>query len=143
MEWLLIYLFVCIEKFAVALSTAWVLFWIPAAALALLTIISLISGVADDEFEETWNHVVSKFIKTICKWLMPIGFIFGTIGHFLPTQKELAIIVGSGVTYNVLTSETGKRIGGKAVDLLEQKIDEALKAPEKTEQPKKMEGKSL
>lgn len=142
MEWLLIYLFVCIEKFAVALSTAWALFWIPGIALGLLTIISVISGIADDEFEETWNHVVSKFIKSACKWLMPIGFVFGTIGHFLPSQKELAIIVGSGLTYNVLTSETGKRIGGKAVDLLEQKIDQALKAPEAKETPK-VEGKAL
>lgn len=126
MEWFIIYLFVCIEKFATALAAGWYVFWFPAVLLGLVVFISIMSGI-DGYFDDVWEHKVSKFIKSICKWLMPIGFVLGTIGHFLPTQKELAIIVGSGVTYNVITSETGKRLGGKAVELLEKKIDEALK----------------
>ncbi len=136
MEWFLIYLFVCIEKFATALSTSWLLFWIPGLLLFAVVFFSVICGL-DEDFKETWNHDVSKFIKSIAKWLMPLGFVFGTIGHFLPSQKELAIIVGSGVTYQAVTSETGKRIGGKAVDLLEQKIDEALKPAEDSKEKSK------
>lgn len=126
MEWFLVYLFVCVEKFASALAAGWFLFWFPAAALGILIFVSILAGI-DSEFDDVWEHKVSKFIKSICKWTMPIGFVLGTIGHFLPTQKELAIIIGSGVTYNVITSETGKRLGGKAVELLEKKIDDALK----------------
>lgn len=140
MEWFIIYLFVCIEKFATALAAGWWMFWVPGVALGFLIVFAIFMGIdGHEDFEDIWEHRVSKFIKSICKWLMPIGFVLGTIGHFLPTQKELAIIVGSGVTYNVITSETGKRLGGKAVELLERKIDEALK--DNSETPVK--GKSL
>ncbi|MNZ73021.1 hypothetical protein D3C78_914200 [compost metagenome] len=43
------------------------------------------------------------------------------------------------MTYNVVTSETGKRLGGKAVELLEKKIDNALKDSDNGEEKK--EGK--
>ena len=38
----------------------------------------------------------------------------------------MAIIIGGGITYEALTSDKGKEIGGKAVDLLLKKIDDAL-----------------
>lgn len=90
----------------------------------------IISGLASIDSEQTWsevleNQVPAKALK-IGKWLLGIGLVFSVLAHLIPDQKQLAIIVGSGVTYNVLTSEPAKRIGGKSLELLEQQIDKAL-----------------
>lgn len=146
MEWFLIYLFVMIEKVGSFLMLGWVPFWLGLLGIPAIAVCCAMTADGWNEkrkFQEVWTDKNATMLKRLCKLMMPIGFIIGTIGWFMPSQKDLAIIVGSGLTYNVLTSETGKRIGGKAVDLLEQKIDEALKAPEKTEESKKIEGKAL
>lgn len=146
MEWLLIYLFVMIEKVGSFLMLGWVPFWLGLLGIPAIAVCCAMTADGwgeERKFQEVWTDKNATMLKRLCKLMMSIGFIIGTIGWFMPTQKDLAIIVGSGLTYNVLTSEAGKRIGSKAVDLLEQKIDEALKAPEKTEEPKKIEGKAL
>lgn len=146
MEWFLIYLFVMIERIGSLFMFGWGAFWV---GVALYLVIVVACSFAADQwneprkFKEVYDDKSAKLFRKISKVLISFGLIFGIIGFLLPSQKDAAIIVGSGITYNVLTSETGKRIGGKAVDLLEQKIDEALKAPEKTEEPKKIEGKAL
>jgi hypothetical protein len=144
----LIYLFVMIEKVGSLLMFGWLAFWIGVLLLILSAIVSAMkadtwSWEPDTTFKEQWEtHGFVKICKKVSKWLTPIGLIVGTLGFLTPSQKDAAIIVGSSLTYNVLTSETGKRIGGKAVDLLEKKIDEALKSPEVKEAPK-VEGKAL
>ena len=131
MEFFLIYLFVMVEQFAAAFSIGWGIFWI--SSILTLCLIGISAGRASDycehrSFEEIWKEdYFTKMVKRIVKPLMIIGFIMGTVGHFMPTQKQLAIIVGSGVTYNVLTSEPAKQLGGKALELLQRKIDKALK----------------
>ena len=131
MEFFLIYLFVMIEQFAAAFSVGWVIFWIGLLITVFVALTQLIRSNEygeDRTFEELWkNDFFAKLAKRATKPMMIVGFIMGTIGHFMPTQKQLAIIVGSGVTYNVLTSEPAKQIGGKALQLLQKKIDKALK----------------
>ena len=139
MEWLLIYLFVMIEQIGTMLKFGWMAFWIgvicTAIAIALSAIIA--SDYGNGTFAEHWkSHGAVKIFKRFAYWLVPLGFIVGTLGFLTPSQKDAAIIVGSGITYNVITSETGKRLGGKAVELLEQKIDSALATPEAALVPK-------
>lgn len=145
MEWFLIYLFVMIERVGTMFMFGWVFFWI-GCALILLACAS--SGILTEgwnnttTFKDHWEgHAFVKLLKRAAKIMIPFGFIMGTIGFLMPTQKDAAIIVGSGVTYNILTSETGKRLGGKAVELLEQKIDNALndKTDVKPDEPVKGE----
>lgn len=147
MEWFLIYLFVMIERVGTMFMFGWVFFWL---GLAITLIACAASGILTDgwnnttTFKDHWEgHAFVKLLKRAAKIMIPLGFIMGTIGFLMPSQKDAAIIVGSGVTYNVLTSETGKRLGGKAVELLEQKIDNALNDKTETKPDEPIKGKSL
>lgn len=145
MEWLLIYLFVMIERIGSLFMFGWAAFWIGAVVYVIVLFGCCMTADTWNEkrkFKEIYDDKSAKLFRKISKILISAGLVLGIIGFLLPSQKDAAIIVGSGLTYNVLTSETGKRIGGKAVDLLEQKIDQALKAPEVKETPK-VEGKAL
>lgn len=145
MEWFLIYLFVMIERVATVLMLGWGAFWFGILLILAAVICSALSADGygnKTTFIEHWNdHGFVKLCRRMAKWLIPVGLVFGILGFMTPSQKDAAIIVGSGITYNVLTSETGKRIGGKAVELLEQKIDNAL--TEKVEPTPKDKGKTL
>lgn len=44
----------------------------------------------------------------------------------IPNKKEMVMIVAGGVTYNVVTSEPAKQLGGKALQLLNNKLDELI-----------------
>ena len=126
MEFFLIYLFVMSGKIASMLLCLGKTMLIPCLILmAVVTFISVINGL-DSDFDDAWNHPVSVFIKRFAKWLVPIGLFFIIVANLIPNEKQLAIIVGSGVAYNVLTSEPAQRIGGKALELLQKKIDKAL-----------------
>lgn len=145
MEWLLIYLFVMIERIGSLFMFGWGAFWIGVVVYVIVLFACCMTADTWNEkrtFKEIYDDKSAKLFRKISKILVSVGLVLGIIGFLLPSQKDAAIIVGSGLTYNVLTSETGKRIGGKAVDLLEQKIDQALKAPEAKETPK-VEGKAL
>jgi hypothetical protein len=143
-EWLLIYLFVMIERVGSMLMFGWLAFWVGIGFFILSMLTSAIDNdYGSTEFADNWKkHGAVKVFKRVAWILIPLGFIVGTLGFLTPSQKDAAIIVGSGVTYNVLTSETGKRLGGKAVELLEQKIDDALATPEAVVAPK-VKGNSL
>lgn len=93
--------------------------------LGIATIFCLMFSL-DWDFEEMWNSEVMTFIKKLAKWCIPIGLSLIVFSKLIPNEKQLAIIVGSGVAYNVLTSEPAQRIGGKALELLQKKIDKAL-----------------
>lgn len=142
MEWFLIYLMVMCEAIASLFAMGKVLFVIGCLGTVAILFVAALTAI-DYEFDDVWqNNAVSKIRKVLMCFIV-FGAIGFCIAKLIPSQKDLAIIVGAGVTYQAVTSETGKRIGGKAVDLLEKKIDEALKAPEKTEESKKIEGKAL
>lgn len=130
MEWFAIYLLVCIDKIITAFTAGWAFFWI---GLLLLGIAFMATCLRSEEYNERrsfgqlwkeWDF--AQICKGVTKWMIPFGFVIGTIGHFIPNQRDLAIIIGTGVTYKAVTSEAGKRIGGKAVELLEAKIEAAL-----------------
>lgn len=142
MEWFLIYLFVMIERVGTMFMFGWVFFWL---GLALVLLACFASGIlTEGTFKDHWtDHAFVKLLKRAAKIMIPCGFIMGTIGFLMPSQKDAAIIVGSGITYNVLTSETGKRLGGKAVELLEQKIDSALNSKEVEKSAEAIKGKAL
>lgn len=136
MEWLLIYLFVMVERIGRLFMFGWLPFWAGIFLLILVVLIS--SGIASSArdshkeqfktFGEVWKgHPFTALGKTIAKFLIGFGFIFGCLAFFIPSQKDMAIIVGAGITYEAVTSESGKRLGGKAIELLEAKINNALK----------------
>lgn len=127
MEWFLIYAFVMIEKFSSALGMGWLAFWCGLALIGL-TLFAASFAAIDDHVKtmEKIKEPVFAACTKIGKWCMILGFIAGALSHFVPSQKDLAIIVGSGVTYKAVTSETGKRLGGKAIELLEKKLDDAM-----------------
>ncbi len=151
LTWFLIYLFVMIESITALFSGYG---WFIAFGVALLALLTLFSAFAADHAscsseytaeQGKWSYwwgedkSIGKF-KKLGKSLLWTGVVFMVLTHLIPSQKNLAIIVGSGITYEVITSETGKRIGGKAIELLEQKVDEALKSEKeepKAEAPKK------
>lgn len=138
MEWLLIYLFVMVEKIGTLFMFGWMSFWTGTSLILLVILIS--SGIASSNnekkkesystFGEVWkSHPFTLLGKNISKFLIGFGFVFGCLAFFIPSQKDMAIIVGAGITYEAVTSDTGKRLGGKAIELLEAKINSALNVP--------------
>ncbi len=77
-----------------------------------------------DEFKDYWNKGV-KYRKYAFAAII-VGIISTSFGQIMPTQKEMAIIVGGGTAYNVLTSDQAKQVGGKAIQALNMKLDEIL-----------------
>ncbi|ATW58294.1 hypothetical protein CNR37_00087 [Pseudomonas phage ventosus] len=138
MEWFVIYIFVMIEKLAALLALGWAFFW---GAIVVLGFTFFAASMSSIENRKTTAEQMKepgfKSLATLSKWVMGIGLLFGILTYFVPTQKDLAIIVGSGITYKAVTSETGQRLGGKAVDFLEKKLDDALgeSKPEAPQEP--------
>lgn len=149
MEWFVIYIFVMVERLAALLALGWGAFWFGVILIGLTVMICAIQTCEypktvtfTDNIESRWAKLAVK----VGKWSAIVGLILGVCTYLVPTQKDLAIIVGSGVTYKAVTSETGQRIGGKAISLLEKKLDDVLgDAPATPETPSKpkVEGKAL
>lgn len=144
MEFLVLYMFVMIEQFAALLALGWAAFWGGLVVTALVAIISALcteslsygSSKPAVTWSDTFNSTTALAVRGVCKWFMIVGIVLGCLSYLIPTQKDLAIIVGGGITYQAVTSETGKRIGGKAISLLEEKIDSVLAdKPAKKEAP--------
>lgn len=129
MEWFLIYLFVMVERIGTFFMFGWIPFWIGVAILVISILISAAcAGDSNSTFEQIWKgHAFIKLMRRFTYFLIPVGLVIGTLGFIMPSQKDMAIIVGAGITYEAVTSDTGKRLGGKAVELLEAKINSALK----------------
>lgn len=153
MEWLIIYLFVMIEKVAALLALGWIAFWMGALVLGFSV---MVCGMQVSNypkrvtFSDNMAAPYARLSRKIAKWAMILGFLVGGLSMLIPDQKNMAIIAGTGITYKAVTSETGQRLGGKAINLLEQKIDAALadtpdpKAPTKpAKAPVVIEGKAL
>ena len=87
--------------------------------------------VSTFENENCFIKIPSKIYKTL-GWSFALALLMKIL---LPTSVNMAIIVGGGQVYQAITSETGKRVGGKAAQLLEQKVDELLN--QKVEEEKK------
>ena len=62
-------------------------------------------------------------MRKSCYWLLSITAVMFVLHTLIPTQKNLAILIGTGTVYEVVTSEDGRRIGGKVIQMLEEKLD--------------------
>ena len=125
MEFVLLYLFISIEKIAAFLAIGGTLFkW--SFITYLFTCVLSFAMSKDKEDLQAWNVKLKKH-RTLAVAGVIIGGLLFTTSSLLPTKKELAIIIGGGVTYQMVTSDTAKEIGGKAVELLKKQIDDALK----------------
>lgn len=131
MEFFTLYIFMSIEKIAAFLMLGGSMFGFGLGVFILSYVIPLFltesktkEGVTTNNFSE----LLVKF-KKMRKWgviLLIVGSVFYTISSLLPTKKELAVIVGGGLTYQMLTSEAATKMGSSAVQLLQKQIDEAL-----------------
>ena len=113
MEWFYIYLFVQAETISNFIG-GW------SFALFLVGLIAFFILFMEDNLENRGKYI------GWCKLFMVVGFIGMVLCTLVPSQKNLAIIIGSTVTYKAITSDTGTRISNKAIELLEEQIDEAL-----------------
>lgn len=127
--WIMIWLFVIADQLRDAMGNYPGMFFLAFATTILGGFLTAMiysdSPLPWEEFTTTHAKLL-KTGKRIVYSLWFMGFAMWTVHTLLPTQKNLAIMIGSGLTYEMLTSETGRRVGNKAVELLEQKIDEAL-----------------
>lgn len=129
MEFFLIYLFVMAESLGgFLMMLGGHMFWLSVLSLPVLAVGCGLAADASliNHFSDFWAMSFPVKTRKLAKVCAPIGIVFVCIANLIPTQQQLAIIVGSGVTYNVLTSEPAKQLGGKALELLNKKIDEAL-----------------
>lgn len=135
MEFFLLYLLTSVGSIAALLKIGGVFFIIASIFLVIGVIVSFITAMEyDATVEEHLNKFKGIFGKPI-KTILILSAISYSLGSMLPTERNMAIIVGGGVAYQAATSETGKEIGGKAVELLMKKVDELLAEPNKSNPP--------
>jgi len=129
MEYFLLYLLTSVGKVAALLKMSGVIFILAAVFTAIGVIISGISSV---EHSTTLKESIDKFKSTFGKPLKAILIstaVLYSLGSILPTERDMALIVGGGIAYQAATSDKGRELGGKAVELLMQKVDELLEQP--------------
>lgn len=125
MEFVLLYLFISIEKIAAFLAIGGTLFKSSFISYLFTYLLSFVMS-KDKEDLQAWNVKLKKHRALAVAGVIIGGLLF-TTSSLLPTKKELAIIVGGGMVYQIVTSDTAKEVGGKAVELLKKQIDDALK----------------
>lgn len=125
MEFLIIWLFVSIEKIAALLAIGGSVFFWSMFSVAGLYALSFLTSKDKADFVD--NVKKTKRYRVTAQLLAFAGAFMFVTSALLPDKKELAIIIAAGTTYNVITSEPAKQIGSKALQLLQKKLDEALK----------------
>ncbi|MNF29677.1 hypothetical protein D3C84_103870 [compost metagenome] len=137
MEYFIIYLLVQVESFACLFAGFAKISIVTTAIVGGMTL--FVCGLESCSSQHSYTHIltngVPKYILKWCKRLLVTGLVCSVLATMLPTQKNLAIIVGSGMVYNAVTSDTGKRIANKAAEALEQKIDAILTQSETSVEP--------
>ena len=136
----MIYLLVMCEQIATMVGGFAEFFTITASVSAVLAIVaSFISAVEsydglDTLFQEPddhheggfWKRSVGKSMLKTWKWVVVLAIMFHAVEGLIPSQKNMAMIIAGSATYHAVTSEPAQRIGGKALTLLEKKLDEAI-----------------
>lgn len=125
MEFFVLWAFVSIEKIAVFLAIGGSLFKWSLVAYTFTYLLAFVLSKGKEDMQ-SYNVKMGKHRKLAVTGVI-IGALLFTTSALLPTKKELAVIVGGGMTYQLLTSDTAKEVGGKAVELLKKQIDDALK----------------
>lgn len=132
----MLYLLTSVGKISALLKIGGIFFWLAVVVSAIIVFIcAMISTGTDLTGAEIKDKAMKIFYKPI-KFVLITGALSYSIGAILPTERDMAIIIGGGITYEALTSDKGREIGGKAVDLLLKKIDDALE-PIKPSEPSK------
>ena len=108
MEWLLLWLFMVSPKIAYVLH---------AMGVGLL----LLWG-GHFFFHAMENIGVGNEWKSLKKTLV-FGVICIGLASLIPSKKDIALIVAGGVSYNVITSDAAKEIGGKTLKILNENLD--------------------
>ena len=135
MEFFLLYLLTSVGSIASLLKIGGVFFIFASIFLVIGVIVSIITAVEyGDTIEDQLNKFKNIFGKSL-KTILILSAISYSLGSMLPTERNMAIIVGGGVAYQAVTSETGKEIGGKAVELIMKKVDELLAEPNTSTPP--------
>lgn len=130
MEFIVIYLFVIIEKIAAFLAIGGSIFKFALLGLLVSFFFSILASKDRETFEANQKRAKKTRVTLYCIALL--GAFMFTLSAILPDKRELAVIIAGGVTYNVLTSEPAKEIGGKALELLKKEMDNAInEIPEK------------
>lgn len=137
----MIYLLVMCEQIAIMVGGFAKFFTFVAIVLAVIAIVvSLIvaSSPHDDGldilFQEPddldeggfWKRSVGKSMLKTWKWVVVLAIMLHAVEGLIPSQKNMAMIIAGSATYHAVTSEPAQRIGGKALELLEKKLDEAI-----------------
>lgn len=136
----MIYLLVMCEQIAIMVGGFAEFFTITASISAVLAIvISLVCAAEsvdglDTLFQEPddhheggfWKRSVGKSMLKTWKWVVVLAIMLHVVEGLIPSQKNMAMIIAGSATYHAVTSEPAQRIGGKALDLLEKKLDEAI-----------------
>lgn len=125
MEFFILWVFVSIEKIAAFLAIGGTLFKWSLIAYGFMYLLGFLLSKGKEDMQ-AYNAKMIKHRKLAVTGVI-IGALLFTTSALLPTKKELAVIVGGAMTYQLLTSDTAKEVGGKAVELLKKQIDDALK----------------
>lgn len=93
--------------------------------------VAVIAGLISAVF--LFNSVFEQEnMPTFAKVLIGVCLLSSLLSCMIPTKKDMAIIAAGGVTYNVVTSDAAKQVGGKGIELLNKKLDEMIQEkPEK------------
>lgn len=124
MIFIAIYFFVMIEQLAAFLLIGKAVFIWSVIGLVIVYALSFLMSKSKEGFEE--NLSGSKSYRKLFTASAIIGILMFTTSNLLPSKKDLAIIIAAGMTYEVLTSDAAKEVGGKAIELLKKQMDDAL-----------------
>lgn len=111
--------------------------WIFGSIVILIGYAAFSSDDNINNGKDIWENG-KKVFKLFQKIVIPVIVVLFFLKSFFPSTKTVAVVVGTSVVYNAVTSETGQRLGNKAVEYLEFKINEAMST---IDQPKEEEKK--
>lgn len=94
--------------------------------------ISLLSALAAMLTTNSPHEVnVHNKARSIFKTAFITAYIGATLSTFIPTKNDAMVIIASTTVIDAVKSETGQRIAGKSVAVVEKWLDEAMKEGEK------------
>ena len=124
MEFIVIWLLVSIEKIAAVLALSGGIMWWCVLIYVLTYVGSLVLSDGKEKLKLNLTRTSKTRKLVVATWI--ICGVLSVVGALLPSKKEMAVIVGGGITYQVVTSDEAKEFGGKAVELIMQSVDKAL-----------------
>ncbi len=116
-----LYLFSIVDNVKVTLSgLTWLSFVFAVMACFILMM------AADNAFGDD-SKTALKLSRRAALSFAFLWFFILVFNMALPDQKGIAMIIGGSAAYSVIQSPEAKEIGGKALLLLNQRLDESLK----------------